>query len=97
MEAIGAGVDDFVVGDRVFGVIMKPELSKTLSVSSVATPAAFTAKVPEGLDIATAGVLGLAGTAAHDAVEAVRARYSRATPCSSPPRPAAWASSPSSC
>ena len=71
VEATGPGVDDFNVGDRVFGVIMKPELCDGCLGELVATPAAFAAKVPEGLDIATAGVLGLAGTAAHDAVEAV--------------------------
>jgi NADPH:quinone reductase len=71
VEAIGAGVDDFNVGDRVFGVIMKPELGHGCFGELVTTPAAYAAKVPEGLDTAVAGVLGLAGTAAHDAVEAV--------------------------
>jgi NADPH:quinone reductase len=71
VEATGPGVDAFNVGDTVFGVIMKPELGHGCFGELVATPAAFAAKVPEGLDIATAGALGLAGTAAHDAVEAV--------------------------
>lgn len=71
VEAIGPGVDDFNVGDRVFGVIMKPELGHGCFGELVATPAAFASKIPDGLDTATAGVLGLAGTAAHDAVEAV--------------------------
>jgi NADPH2:quinone reductase len=71
VEAIGPGVDDFNVGDRVFGVIMKPELGHGCFGELVATPAAFAAKVPEELHSATAGVLGLAGTAAYDAVEAV--------------------------
>ncbi|MDQ4096448.1 MAG: NADP-dependent oxidoreductase [Actinomycetota bacterium] len=71
VEGTGPGVDDFTVGDRVFGVIMKPELCDGCFGELVATPAAFAAKVPEELDIATAGVLGLAGTAAHDAVDAV--------------------------
>jgi NADPH2:quinone reductase len=71
VQAIGPGVDDFNIGDRVFGVIMKPELGDGCFGELVATPAAFAAKVPQGVDTATAGVLGLAGTAAHDAVEAV--------------------------
>jgi NADPH:quinone reductase len=71
VEGTGPGVDDFTVGDRVFGVIMKPELGHGCFGELVATPAAFAAKVPVGLDMATAGVLGLAGTAAHDAVGAV--------------------------
>lgn len=50
---------------------MKPVLGEGCFADLTATPAAFTARVPEGIDIATAGVLGLAGTAAHDAVEAV--------------------------
>jgi NADPH2:quinone reductase len=71
VQAIGPGVDDFNIGDRVFGVIMKPELGDGCFGELLATPAAFAAKVPQGVDTATAGVLGLAGTAAHDAVEAV--------------------------
>ncbi len=71
VETIGAGVDDFAEGDTVFGVLMKPELGDGSFGERVATPAAFAARVPDGVDAATAGALGLAGTAAHDAVEAV--------------------------
>jgi NADPH:quinone reductase-like Zn-dependent oxidoreductase len=71
VEATGPGVENFNVGDTVFGVIMKPELGHGCFGELVATPAAFAAKIPDGVDIDTAGALGLAGTAAHDAIEAV--------------------------
>jgi len=71
VESTGAGVDGFAEGDTVVGVVMKPELGDGSFGERVATPAAFAAKVPDGVDAATAGALGLAGTAAHDAVEAV--------------------------
>ncbi len=71
VDATGPGVDDFNIGDGVFGVVMKPELGDGGFGELVAAPAAFAAKVPEGLDTATAGALGLVGAAAHDAVEAV--------------------------
>lgn len=75
IEATGAGVTDFDVGDAVFGVVMKAELGDGAFGEHVATPAAFAAKIPPGVDTATAGALGLAGTAAHDAVEAVAAEH----------------------
>src|SRR5438477_3315598 len=75
VEATGAGVDGFAEGDAVFGVVMKPELGDGSFGERVATPAAFAARVPDGLDAATSGALGLAGTAAHDAVEAVEPQH----------------------
>jgi NADPH:quinone reductase-like Zn-dependent oxidoreductase len=75
IEAIGPGVDGVAEGDTVFGVLMKPELGDGCFGERVATPAAFAAKVPDGVDAATAGALGLAGTAAHDTVEAVEPRH----------------------
>jgi NADPH:quinone reductase-like Zn-dependent oxidoreductase len=75
IEAVGPGVDGFAVDDTVFGVMMKPELGDGCFGERVAAPAAFAAKIPEGLDTATAGALGLAGTAAHDAVEAVEPQH----------------------
>ncbi|MGH9266547.1 MAG: zinc-binding dehydrogenase [Acidimicrobiales bacterium] len=50
---------------------MKPTLGDGAFAELIATPAAFAAKIPTGVDTATAGAIGLAGTAAHDAVEAV--------------------------
>src|SRR5437764_626069 len=75
VESTGPGVDGFAEGETVFGVVMKPELGDGSFAERVATPAAFAAKVPDGLDAATAGALGLAGTAAHDAVEAVELQH----------------------
>ena len=75
VEATGAGVNDFNVGDAVFGVVMKAELGDGAFGELVATPAAFADKIPSGVDTATAGALGLAGTAAHDAVEAIAAQH----------------------
>jgi NADPH:quinone reductase len=75
VEATGPGVDDFNVGDAVFGVVMKAELGDGGFGERLATPTAFAAKVPEGLDVATAGALGLAGAAAHDAVQAVEPQH----------------------
>jgi NADPH:quinone reductase len=71
VEVIGPGVDGFAEGDAAFGVVMKSELGDGCFGERVATPAAFAARVPDDVDAATAGALGLAGTAAHDAVEAV--------------------------
>jgi NADPH2:quinone reductase len=71
VETVGPGVDGFAEGDTLFGVLMKPELGDGTFGERIATPAAFAAKVPDDVDIAAAGALGLAGTAAHDAVEAV--------------------------
>jgi NADPH:quinone reductase-like Zn-dependent oxidoreductase len=75
VEAIGPGVDGFAEGDTVFGVLMKPELGDGCFAEHIASPASFAAKVPDGLDAARAGALGLAGTAAHDAVEAVELQH----------------------
>lgn len=73
VEALGAGVDSLTVGDRVFGVVMKPYLGDGSPGELVATPSAFLAKVPDAVDLTVAGALGLAGTAASDAVDAIEA------------------------
>jgi NADPH2:quinone reductase len=71
VEAVGPGVDGFAEGESVFGVVMKHELGDGCFGERAVASAAFASKIPDGLDTATAGALGLAGTAAHDAVEAV--------------------------
>jgi NADPH:quinone reductase-like Zn-dependent oxidoreductase len=71
VAALGSGVDGLSVGDHVFGVVMKDSLGDGSFGEYVTVPATFTAHVPAGLDLATAGALGLAGTAAINAVDAI--------------------------
>jgi NADPH:quinone reductase-like Zn-dependent oxidoreductase len=73
VEAVGDGVTDFAAGDRVFGVVSDPSpLSSRSFAEYLAVPAGPNlTRVPEGVDFATAGVLGLAGSAALQAVDAV--------------------------
>jgi NADPH:quinone reductase-like Zn-dependent oxidoreductase len=73
VEAVGTGVTGFAAGDRVFGVVSDPSpLSSRSFAEYLAVPAGPNlTRVPEGVDFATAGVLGLAGSAALQAVDAV--------------------------
>jgi NADPH:quinone reductase-like Zn-dependent oxidoreductase len=73
VEAVGAGVTDFAAGDRVFGVVSDPSPLNSRSFAEyLAVPAGPNlTRVPEGVDFAAAGVLGLAGSAALQAVDAV--------------------------
>jgi len=72
VEAVGPDASRFAVGDPVFGVVMKPVLGDGAFGEYVAVPEDFgIARVPVGLDLATAGALGLAGSAALLSVEAV--------------------------
>jgi NADPH:quinone reductase-like Zn-dependent oxidoreductase len=73
VEAVGAGVTGFAAGDRVFGVVSDPSpLSSRSFAEYLAVPAGPNlTRVPEGVDFAAAGVLGLAGTAALQAVDEV--------------------------
>jgi NADPH:quinone reductase-like Zn-dependent oxidoreductase len=73
IEALGAGVTGFAIGDRVFGVVSDPSpLSSRSLAEYLAVPAgANITRIPEGVDLADAGVLGLAGSAALQAVEAI--------------------------
>jgi len=72
VEAVGAGVTRFAAGDRVFGVVTKAFLGDGgFGEYVVVGDQLGTAAIPEGLDTATAGVLGLAGAAAVDAFDAV--------------------------
>jgi NADPH:quinone reductase-like Zn-dependent oxidoreductase len=75
VQAVGDGVDRFAVGDRVFGVVSKPYLGDGgLGELVVVGDGHGVAPVPAGLPLATAGALGLAGTAAVDAVDALAPR-----------------------
>jgi NADPH:quinone reductase-like Zn-dependent oxidoreductase len=73
VEALGAGVTGFAVGDRVFGVVTKPYLGTGSLAQYVAVPAAIgVAHRPEAVSVRDAGALGLAGTAAAaDALDAL--------------------------
>src|SRR5437764_6089916 len=72
VEAVGPDVSRVSVGDAVFGVLMKPVLGDGTFGEYVTVPEAIgLARLPAGLDVAVAGALGLAGTAALMAVEAV--------------------------
>jgi NADPH:quinone reductase len=71
VEAAGPGVQSLRPGDTVFGVVAKAALGDGAFGEYVTAPEAYTALVPAGLDLAVAGALGLAGTAALAAVDAV--------------------------
>lgn len=74
VTAVGGDVTRFAPGDAVFGVVVKPFLGDGGFGEYVTVPAdtGLTA-LPAGLDLPTAGVLGLAGTAAADTVAAADA------------------------
>src|SRR5829696_2199850 len=69
--AVGEDVTRFAPGDAVFGVVMTPHLAQggIGELLVVGQDYAITA-VPDGLELPTAGALGLAGTAAQDALAA---------------------------
>ena len=71
VEAVGPGVQSLRPGQAVFGVVTKPMLGDGAFGEYVTAPVDYTARVPAGLDLAAAGALGLAGTAALAAVDAV--------------------------
>jgi len=71
VEAVGEGSSRFAVGDAVFGVVMKPHLGDGgIGELLVVDQDNCIAAVPEGVDLAAAGALGLAGTAAVDSLAA---------------------------
>lgn len=71
VDATGEGVEGYVVGDRVFGVVMKATLGDGSFGEYVTVPVGLgIAKLPEGIDFTEAAALGLAGTAAVDAFDA---------------------------
>jgi NADPH:quinone reductase-like Zn-dependent oxidoreductase len=73
VELVSPGVSRFAVGEPVFGVVMKPVLGDGAFGEYVTVPEGLgIARRPDGLDVASAGVLGLAGTAALQSVDAVQ-------------------------
>ncbi|HVF53711.1 MAG TPA: NADP-dependent oxidoreductase [Actinomycetota bacterium] len=72
VEAVGDGVTSVAPGDDVFGVVSHKYLGPGgFAEFTVALDELGLAKVPAGLEPAIAGVLGLAGAAAHATIEAV--------------------------
>jgi NADPH:quinone reductase-like Zn-dependent oxidoreductase len=73
VTAIGDGVEGLSAGDRVAAVIPGMALGpRTGSFTEhVALPASAVTAVPSGVDAQQAAVIGLAGIAAHDALEAL--------------------------
>ena len=68
---VGAGVSKFVIGERVFGVVMKSYLGDGTFAAYVAVGEAYgIVPLPERLDEASAGSVGLAGAAALAALAA---------------------------
>lgn len=71
VDAVGAGVTDYRVGDRVFGVVTKPYLGDGSFAEYVTVPTEVgLATLPDGVDFTTGAALGLAGAAALSAVDA---------------------------
>ena len=90
VDAVGPGVTDYQIGDRVFGAVTKPYLGDGSFAEYVTVPTAVgIAVLPETIDFVTGAALAWPG----------RPRSQRSTPppCSpakpswSPARPAAWA------
>jgi NADPH:quinone reductase-like Zn-dependent oxidoreductase len=71
VEATGPAVRSLRPGDAVFGVVAKDVLGDGAFGEYVPASEAHTARIPDGLDLATAGALGLAGTVAPAAIDTV--------------------------
>ncbi|MEV7649129.1 NADP-dependent oxidoreductase [Arthrobacter sp. NPDC089319] len=70
VDAVGAGVADCHVRDRVFGVVTKPFMGDGSFGEYVTVPVAVgIAKLPDTVDFTGGAGLGLAGTAAVDAFD----------------------------
>jgi NADPH:quinone reductase-like Zn-dependent oxidoreductase len=71
VDALGAGVTAYAVGDRVFGVVTKPFLGDGSLGEFVTVPVAVgLAALPDAVSFTDGAALGLAGSAAVDAVAA---------------------------
>jgi NADPH:quinone reductase-like Zn-dependent oxidoreductase len=71
--AVGDGVDNVAVRDRVAGVIPGMDLGPRTGAfaEQVAVAASAVTRVPDGMEAHEAAVIGLAGVAAHDALDAL--------------------------
>src|SRR4051812_28483333 len=73
VSAVGADVEDIWVGDRVAGVIPGVDLGPRTGTFAdyVALPASAVGRVPDDVEVHQAAAIGLAGIAAHDALDAL--------------------------
>jgi NADPH:quinone reductase-like Zn-dependent oxidoreductase len=72
VDSLGAGTSRFAVGDPVFGVVITPVLGDGgFAEYVVVSQDSGIVPIPVGIDLATAGAIGLAGTSAVLAIEAV--------------------------
>lgn len=73
VEEVGGGTTRFKVGDQVFGVVMESVLQNgSWTEYLVVKEDAFITNIPDGVDMASAGAIGLAGAAALDSIEAAK-------------------------
>ena len=71
VDAVGAGVTDYAVGDRVFGTVTKPYVGDGSFAEYVTVPVAIgIAELPEDVSFTQGAALGLTGAAAHGIIEA---------------------------
>lgn len=71
VDALGDGVTDFAIGDRVFGVVTKPFLGDGSFGEYVTVPVAVgVTRLPDSIDFTTGGALGVAAEAALAAADA---------------------------
>jgi NADPH2:quinone reductase len=70
VDALGAGVTGYAVGDRVFGTVTKPYLGDGSFAEYVTIPTAVgLAPLPESISFTDAAALGLAGAAAYGIID----------------------------
>jgi len=75
VDALGEGVEDYAVGDRVFGVVTKDYLGDGSFGQYVTVPTAVgLAPLPDEIELTHGAALGLAGSAAVMAVDAADIR-----------------------
>jgi NADPH:quinone reductase-like Zn-dependent oxidoreductase len=71
VDAVGDGVDDFQVGDRVAGLITGSSLGPGAIGEYAVASTAGIAVLPDGVSITDAAAVGLAGIAGQDAIDAL--------------------------
>ena len=73
VDALGEGVTEFAVGDRVFGVVTKPFLGDGSFGEYVTVPVAVgVTRLPDSIEFTTGGALGVAAEAALAAGDAAK-------------------------